>query len=82
MLPPHLSYTPEEGRRRVEPKTKIKDGFMGFCTKPMSLLIWLWSLTDTLIYLICSVFVLCLGIAVLVMIVAMLIGIGGGSLTP
>ena len=75
MLPPHLSYT-------LEPKAKIKDGFRGFCTKPMSLLIWLWRLTDTLIYLIFSVSVLCLGIAMLVMIVAVLIGIGGGSLAP
>ena len=82
MLPPHLSYTPEEGSRRVEPKAKIKDGFRGFCTKPMSLLMWLWSLTDTLIYLIFSVSVLCLGIAILVMVVAVLIGIGGGSLAP
>ncbi len=51
VLPPQLSYTPEDEERRVEPKTTMKSVFRDFVTNPIPLPVWLWNLILVFIYL-------------------------------
>ena len=58
ILPPLMSYEPEEEERRVEPKKSLTQMYRDFTTKPIPLPVWLWNVIVILIYFQVVVFML------------------------
>jgi len=75
VLPPQLSYTPEDEERRLEPKTTMKSVYRDFVTNPIPLPVWLWNLIVVFIYLNMIVVMLWAGAVVLALILGVAFGI-------